>query len=237
MHRLIIDSILADSYMRVLMTENRLVVKINYDSDQRRKELIDPKMVTVWHKGRILVAAAFLLITFLLLGKWFSVDDSRQIDNSETSEVRTASEPVVSSSIPDAVPSPITKEPVQSADVEKSLFAVIFDRRVIRAALGEEPVKGEPGMPVDSPVYIGGEQKKTLFYFSELKNIKDKSLSHHWIKDGQVVQKKLFEVKENRGKLISSRVFTVQDIGRWKVVLIDKKGKLLSEVNFYIDSR
>jgi hypothetical protein len=59
-------------------------------------------------------------------------------------------------------------------------------------------------------------------------------LFHRWYKDGQVMSKKQFNVKSNNAKLISSHKLTAKDIGQWQVVLIDKKGKLLSEVNYFV---
>jgi hypothetical protein len=48
------------------------------------------------------------------------------------------------------------------------------------------------------------------------------------------MSKKQFNVKSNNAKLISSHKLTAKDIGQWQVVLIDKKGKLLSEVNYFV---
>ncbi|MBS3964192.1 MAG: DUF2914 domain-containing protein [Methylomonas sp.] len=224
------------------MSENRLVVKVNYGSEnRRRKALIDPKMITVWHTQRIVCALALVLIILFFMGKWLFTDELAPSDNPVSEQVQSDSQNIAAPVTHDTGQA---KAGVKAVDTvatvsykQKTLSAVIFDKRVIRAALGKAPVSGEPGLPVDSPVSLTQADKTELFYFSEPKNSKDKILSHHWLKEGRLIQKQPFDVKKGRRKLVSSRVFTIKDIGQWKVVLVDKEGKLLSEVNFYIDSQ
>jgi hypothetical protein len=59
-------------------------------------------------------------------------------------------------------------------------------------------------------------------------------LFHRWYKDGQLVHKKQFTVKSNNEKLISSKNFTANDVGEWRVVLVNNKGNSLSEVNYSV---
>jgi|688.fasta_scaffold188429_2 hypothetical protein len=219
------------------MSENKVVIKINYDKAQAKKSVVTPKMVTVWHTRRILVAVGILLLSCLIIlflsmagnnesNKTESsvVDNGENITNTQVSEPGTPIVNPISPSVIDARKNAIVKRPE----------AIILDKHVVRALLSSAPNNDEPGERIKSPVKIAENQAQELFYFVQTKNLKNSILFHRWYKDGQVMSKKQFNVKSNNAKLISSHKLTAKDIGQWQVVLIDKKGKLLSEVNYFV---
>jgi hypothetical protein len=219
------------------MSENKVVIKINYDKAQAKKSVVTPKMVTVWHTRRILVAVGILLLSCLIIlflsmagnnesNKTESsvVDNGENITNTQVSEPGTSIVNPISPPVIDARENAIVKRPE----------AIILDKHVVRALLSSAPNNDEPGERIKSPVKIAENQTQELFYFVQTKNLKNSILFHRWYKDGQVMSKKQFNVKSNNAKLISSHKLTAKDIGQWQVVLIDKKGKLLSEVNYFV---
>lgn len=220
------------------MSENKVVIKINYDKAQARKSVVTPKMVTVWHTRRILIAVGVLLLSCLIIlflsmagnnesNKTESsvVDNGANITNTQVSEPGTSIVNPISPAVIDARENAIVKRPE----------AIILDKHVVRALLSSAPNNDEPGERIKSPVKIAENQTQELFYFVQTKNLKNSILFHRWYKDGQVMSKKQFNVKSNNAKLISSHKLTAKDIGQWQVVLIDKKGKLLSEVNYFVN--
>jgi hypothetical protein len=220
------------------MSENKVVIKINYDKAQARKSVVTPKMVTVWHTRRILVAVGLLLLSCLIIlflsmagnnesNKTESsvVDNGANITNTQVSEPGTSIVNPISPTVIDTRQNAIVKRPE----------AIILDKHVVRALLSSTPNNDEPGERIKSPVNIAENQTQELFYFVQTKNLKNSILFHRWYKDGQVMSKKQFNVKSNNAKLISSHKLTAKDIGQWQVVLIDKKGKLLSEVNYFVN--
>lgn len=220
------------------MSENKVVIKINYDKAQARKSVVTPKMVTVWHTRRILIAVGVLLLSCLIIlflsmagnnesNKTESsvVDNGANITNTQVSEPGTSIVNPISLPVIDARENAIVKRPE----------AIILDKHVVRALLSSAPNNDEPGERIKSPVNIAENQTQELFYFVQTKNLKNSILFHRWYKDGQVMSKKQFNVKSNNAKLISSHKLTAKDIGQWQVVLIDKKGKLLSEVNYFVN--
>jgi hypothetical protein len=233
------------------MADNRVVIKINYDKDKYRKALIDPKMVTVWHTRRIITALLLLVLIICGIVFWiFGGSSGAQMEETagqvkaiaspvpspskievKTPEIsnRTDNEPRLSeaqaslANMPAVKPSGIKRPP-----------AIIFDRRVIRASLNTEPRNGEPGEAIRSPVIIENNRAFELFYFSQVKGLKNAALFHKWYRDGNLKDKKQFNVKSNNEKLISSRKLTSRDVGEWQVLLVDKNDKVFSEVNFSI---
>lgn len=224
------------------MADNRVVIKINYDKDKQRKELIDPKIVTVWHTRRILSAVGIFLSLVVLFVLWISsgnddpiIQDSTQVaqDNAKTNDHvlnQVKSEPLQVK--PDVSQSEID---ARKASIVKRPAAIIYDRKVIRALLTTAPKKNEPGDPINLPVFIEQNQTVELFYFSQIKNPKSNVLFHRWYKNGQLINKKQFSVKKDHASLISSKKMTSKDVGDWQVVLVDNDGKVLSEINYSVN--
>lgn len=218
------------------MAENRVVIKINYDKNKHRKALIDPKMVTVWHTQRILAAIAILVLVVITIVFWLSTEDTA--DNiQQAAEIVDSSVPMPVAAIkPDLnIPAVTESASAKPSPISKRPAAIILDKRVIRAALTEEPRSGEPGNAIKQPIILETDQSLELFYFSEIKNMKDQVLFHRWLKTGEQVYKKKFLVKEKKSKLISSKKISAKDTGEWQVTLIDNDGKVYSEFNFSVN--
>lgn len=221
------------------MADNRVVIKINYDKDRKRKELIDPKMVTVWHTRRILGAIAILVFLVGLIVLWLSGEETEG-NNPPVLEVVHESVPVVQEDIKATVSEnkAVLDKPVipkNQTKVSKRPPAIIFNRKVIRASLNTAPRYGEPGEPIKPLVIIEPDQSKELFYFSEVKRMKDQLMFHRWYKNGELVYKRQFKVKSDRAKLISSKEITGKNSGEWQVLLMDDDEKRFSEVNFSVN--
>lgn len=220
------------------MTDNKVVIKINYDKNRQRKALIDPKMVTVWHTERILGAIAVLIIVIALLVFGLSGND----ENPPAKALEPVAETVLNPAQTNASTEPVfnsvqthEQDLTKPSSIVKRPAAIILNKRVIRAALTAEPSKDEPGAPIEFPVIIQPNQSLEVFYFTEIKNMKDKVLWHHWFRNGQLVYKKSLVLKTNKSKFISSKKLSVKEAGEWRVVLMDTQGKSLSEVNFFVN--
>jgi hypothetical protein len=117
----------------------------------------------------------------------------------------------------------------------KREFAIIFDKAVIRASLNSALKDNEPYQLVTSPIKLTENQRIELFYFTELKGIKHKIFYHYWSKDGKLVYKKQLEVQRKQLKVNSAKILSNKDKGNWQIQLVDKTGKVFSEVNFVVD--
>lgn len=220
------------------MADKRVLIKINYDKDKQRKALIDPGMVTVWHTRRILTVLTLLLI----LGGgiiWAVFGASNQPAETDSTPITTPPE-IVSERVAELNREVNTAQDIPLSDTRKSEIvkrppAIIFDKRVIRASLNTAPIKDEPGTPIKLPVQIEKGQDLEVFYFSQVKNMQAAELFHRWYKNGQLAYKKRFLVKTNISKLISSKKLMTEDAGEWQIVLVDNKGKVLSEINYSVN--
>jgi len=233
------------------MADNKVVIKINYDKKPASLNTV-PQTVTVWHIRRIVIAALVIVLLIILLFSWFSGDNEgshTQIDSAE--KVQQFNNPVaehddrqalvapVAPEVPAAViarKEPANLESVKKVDTIKRPAAVILDSKVMRASLNGRPKDNEPGEPIKSPVRILPNQPAELFYFSEIRNMRGKTLFHQWLRNGQIVQQKQLDMKDKISKVWSSKTLSAKDKGAWQVQLTDKKGKVYSEVNFLVNA-
>lgn len=224
------------------MTDNKLVIKINYDKKPANLNA-QPQVVTVWHIRRIVMAALAIVLMAAVLVSWLGSDD--QVGDTLINPVETP--PDVNKSVPAIVEQPVMApleqaahkeqviaEAVKKTDTVKRPAAVIWDRRVIRASLNGKPKDNEPGEPIKSPLGIRPNQPLELFYFSEIRNMKGKAVFHRWLRNGQIVLQKQLDIKERIAKVWSSKLLVAKDKGEWQVQLADKKGRVYSEVNFVV---
>lgn len=210
------------------MRDSKVVIRINCDALQQQKEIIDPKLVTVWHVRRIIVAV--LLVVALLGGllNWLIGDNTQ-----EQAPVIISQTPVAANVSNEPPPTPVTQ--VQPALTPPAKAAVIFDKHVMRAAVVKSVIEGQPGESWGSNIQIASQQNVQVFYFSQVKNMKDHVLFHQWKKDGRLIIKKRLGIRDNKAKLVSSKQFTAKDVGQWQVILVDEKNKVFSEANFVVN--
>ncbi len=226
------------------MADNRVVIKINYDKDKHRKEVIDPKMVTVWHTGRILAAVSILALAVITLLFWWPGEEGSN-NHANTSLDGAVIENNLSKPEAPAIAADsktaLSQSPQESGNNNPQRLisigkpeAIILDKRVIRASLNISIKDKEPNQPVIAAINIDAGKTQQLFYFNQIKNMKDKALFHHWFKDGQIVSKRQLDIKDDKSKLISSRTFGLKDVGDWRVVLVDRKGRLFCAIRFKV---
>jgi hypothetical protein len=228
------------------MSDNRVVIKINYDKNKPAKLSAEPKVVTVWHIRRIVVAIFFIVLIVLLLFFWLTggekdsqtepADKVQQLNKTEVEQAE--SQPLSAIETPRAVTAHKPEnnpESVKKTDSVRPPAAIIFSRKVVRASLNTELKDNEPSQQLKAPVSISRNQPTELFYFNEIRGMKNKVLFHQWQKDGHIVQKKQLDIKDNKWKVWSGKTLSTKDIGEWQVQLIDRKGVVYSQINFLVN--
>ncbi|TPQ26519.1 DUF2914 domain-containing protein [Methylomonas sp. HW2-6] len=237
------------------MTDNRVVIKINYDKTKTAKQINPPQTITVWHTGRIAIALVLLLLFSLFLYFTFSgseqpgntqTDTAGKVQEPESNQISSAnnSEPPAADGL--AINKVYTKEiplaqQLQAENTKTELLGtrplgIIFDRRVIRASLNTRLKDNEPDQPIAGAFAVVKGKPIELFYFTEIKNPGRLVLFHEWLRNKQVVQHKQLDLKETRSKVWSSKTLSYKDVGEWQVRLSDKKGKVYSEVKFSLSA-
>lgn len=229
------------------MSESTVVIKINYDKS-KKPVATAPEMVTVWHVKRIALAVSLLFLLIMSL-VWLS-DDEQPVVPSQTVETLSlpTPQPMASVSAPVVVdkaveaakaeskpkPQPQVLAQAKLEPASKQPVAVILDKRVLRAALVAEVKDRIPGPRLGAEIVLTKNKPQSLYYYAEVKHLKNAVLFQHWLKNGRMVHKKQLDVKDDVAMVLASYRFSAKDKGEWQVRLTDKDGKSLSETRFTI---
>ena len=222
------------------MSESKMVIRINFEKDKHFNTDLEPKTVTAWHIPRILTALSVLILLITLavfsLDRSSPVNVERQAGNVKAEgqpEMNAGNNPTGNAAFqPDSSKNPGLPQTGQDKENVKRPPAIIFDKKVLRASLNYQIKDNQPYQQVNEAIKMPKNKAIDLFYFTEIKGINGNSLFHYWYKDGVLVYKTQFEPKVNKSRLISSKKLSAGDIGEWQIQLADRKGKVLSEVNF-----
>lgn len=104
---------------------------------------------------------------------------------------------------------------IQQGQVSRAMFTTQIENR--------EPV---------NQVLILEDKYKTVYFFSDLRNLEGQDIVHRWEHDGHVVAEKVFSVKGPRWRVYSTQLLDASMLGRWTVVITDKDGCPLKAVVF-----
>jgi hypothetical protein len=95
--------------------------------------------------------------------------------------------------------------------------------RVARASFATDVVHREP---VDSVVALGSDHRH-VFYFSELRGMQGRTVTHRWEHDDQVVAEIPFAVGGARWRVHSRKNLGTSLRGEWRVSVVDESGEVL----------
>lgn len=80
--------------------------------------------------------------------------------------------------------------------------------------------------PVDEIISVD-TSVKTVFYFTELKDMAGKSVTHRWIFDGKKVYEKTFDIAGDRWRVYTSKNLSDAWTGDWRAEVVDSAGTVL----------
>jgi hypothetical protein len=77
--------------------------------------------------------------------------------------------------------------------------------------------------PVDRVVTLSPPAEE-VFFFTDLRNLEGRTVTHVWQYGGEVVSKKSFEVKGPRWRVFSKKSIVAGQTGKWSVTVVDESG-------------
>jgi hypothetical protein len=111
------------------------------------------------------------------------------------------------------------------------------DRRVARSLLTSNVRGREPADQLGSSVTLAGHKARTVFYFTELRDLAGHTVLHRWERNGKVVATLPFKVDGPRWRVYSSATLTSSKTGDWRVVVADTRGTVLASQHFVVVQR
>ncbi len=90
--------------------------------------------------------------------------------------------------------------------------------------------------PVDQ-VLVLNNNITTLYFFTDVRNMEGRTITHIWEYKGQVMAKKQFSIKGPRWRVFSQKELDPSMTGKWTVIVKDDRGWPLAVSIFrYVDS-
>jgi hypothetical protein len=100
-----------------------------------------------------------------------------------------------------------TESPVPDAYVARALFTTgIVDRE-----------------PVDQVVSVD-ENQDSIYFFTDLRNLQGRTITHRWEFEGQFMGEVKFEVGGPRWRVYSKKTLNPGMTGKWTVMVLDQSG-------------
>lgn len=85
--------------------------------------------------------------------------------------------------------------------------------------------------PVDEVSSIDTDSSK-IYYFTEIKGLKDQRISHRWEQNGEVQATVNFDIGGDRWRVWSSKNLQPEFTGEWQVMVVDEAGNVLAQNTF-----
>ncbi|MGH8579411.1 MAG: DUF2914 domain-containing protein [Gammaproteobacteria bacterium] len=159
---------------------------------------------------------------------------------------RAATEPQQMTDNPVDVPVPGPQAPSEKlaavapppSSKESAKTPLTSDSAHIARALFTSAIKG--GLPTDREgpvIFSRGRNGKSLYFFTELRGLKGKTVTHRWEYQGNTMFTIPFKIGSNRWRVYSNKNLPTKMTGTWRVVVADPTGAVLAAKEFHYQKR
>jgi len=235
--------------------ENKLRIQVKSKTEQRMMEDLHAEMITEWDIKKISVAALFFLLMMMMIGLAYYLLTSDEKDASphkivkkpqvaiknneqvkvinQVKEKKSPIKPVeiVKVKTQSHLNSPVELKAVSKAE-KKPLE--IKSANIKRAVLAQQTINKEPSGEIKLPFVLNKEEARSITYFTELVNMKGRSVYHEWIMNNKLIYKRNINILGNRWRVSTSKLFTYSSSGEWKVRVVNERGDILHELSFAV---
>lgn len=136
-------------------------------------------------------------------------------------------------------PAPEPEAPAETAAhppaTEASSEPSAFDARVVRTQLTSGVKDREPVDRLPSPIVVSDGRIDRIMFFSEVRDLAGRTLSHRWERGGRTMADVPFAIGGNTWRMHSSKRVTPAMTGSWRVVVVDTDGAELASVPFVLE--
>jgi hypothetical protein len=214
------------------MSEKKnIVIKVKYPNPNSASEKNGSiqKLITEWNIKRIGLALGILI---LLIGALFVAFNP---DNEEP-ELSAANPPAASITNKSDDIKQAQVEPVKPEANKPVVAKAASTGNIVRALLTDKINRNEPGKTISTPsLLIGRKETRGLYYFAELKGMKEQTIYHEWFLNDQLVSRKKVNISSDPWRTSSKQMITYTMNNDWKVRLVDDAGNILNEKKFNLE--
>ncbi|MFK5950207.1 MAG: hypothetical protein QM500_15690, partial [Methylococcales bacterium] len=186
-------------------SQNTVRVKVKYQGlKQPNNKPTETQMVTQWHVGRIIAVIVILLLLIGLTIYFFNRDSSHSVNTPtvNTKPVKNILTEKIIKKVEDiskpshsVVTKTITKSNIVKPSVDvinkkvepvlNKEAKVLSNKTVTRALLVKGIYHKEPVGNIERPLVLNKTEAKSVFYFTEIIDMKGKYLYHQWLRNNK----------------------------------------------------
>ena len=200
----------------------------------------EPQLVIEWNYKRIAIAGAAFIIVItvginILWNEDVSVTTENKVQEAQIKVAKSDINSLASQSTESIVSN--TKKLAANADLPdkkqtSSKNSAQSSSGLVRAQLSKGIWKNEPFGKITGSIKVNNEEATGIYYFTELENMKGKTVFHIWKYKGDVIFRKKRDIQDNNWKTYTSKLFTRRSVGSWTVETVDSNNRQLNVINF-----
>ena len=99
------------------------------------------------------------------------------------------------------------------------------------SALAQFTTAVENREPIDQVTFVSSDVRK-IFFFSDLRGLAGRNVTHRWIHDGETKAEVVFEVRGPRWRVWSSKDLLEDWLGDWTVEIVTDDGEVIAAETF-----
>ena len=112
-----------------------------------------------------------------------------------------------------------------------------LNSHISRAQLAQGVNKLEPFGEIKLPILVDTSKAYEITYFTEVINMQGDTVFHEWLQEGNSVYKRKINIRGNRWRISTSKLFPYNSTGQWQVRIITQQGDVLNKVDFSVEKR
>lgn len=156
-----------------------------------------------------------------------TIAQQQRVDSSATD----ASEKIAKQAIQKEVVVVKNVQKVPADNIEK------FNPNITRAQLAQGVNKLEPFGEIELPILVDKSKAASVTYFTEVNNMQGETVFHEWLQDGKSIYKRKINIRGDRWRISTSKLFPYNSIGQWQVRIINQQGDILHKIDFSVERR
>lgn len=106
--------------------------------------------------------------------------------------------------------------------------------KVVRGSLAKSIRHKEPYGTISLPLMLGKHDERTIYYFTELKDMSGKQIYHEWLYKGKSVFKRPIKIAEQSWRTSTHKIIRSNALGDWSVRAIDAQGEIMHQIDFSV---
>ena len=123
---------------------------------------------------------------------------------------------------------------IESKAIEPVVKEIDISKIVLRSLLTFSIKDSEPQAPLSSPLHVSKTKPVSVFYFSELNNMKGRTVYHEWLLEGELITRKKVNISGDNWRITSRQYLNDNIKNHWVVRIVDEKGHLITQIPFQV---